>query len=399
MLHKRHFFPLAFFLATLILIFVVASPSTAQDSTFGGPTFAQRVLEIVNEERWQNGHLPPLKGESTLNSAAETHSNNMAVRNFFDHCDLDTHTSPWDRMEAAGYTNWNYAGENIAAGYGSPENVMAGWMNSSGHRANILSTEFREIGIGFINQDPDQNNVRSDNDGDCEADTANGGPYTNYWTQNFGRRNEIMPVVINREAYETAVRDVNLYLYGTGWAQSMRFRNSEAENWSAWYPFAADTVWTLSCGNGDKTVYSEINSGSNGSGVTRSAQDAILLNSGDGSLSVAPGTLSFVAYPGHDPNLPAHTVIIENMGGTATDWHITENPTADWLSVSATTGQLSPCDQDELNVTVSLKGLTPGVYNTMLVVTDDESNESWQIPVRLLVTELSPIYLPTILKP
>jgi hypothetical protein len=179
----------------------------------------------------------------------------------------------------------------------------------------------------------------------------------------------------------------------------MRFRNSEAENWSAWHPFAADTGWTLSCGNGDKTVYAEINSGSNGSGVTRSAQDMILLNSGDGTLSVVPGTFSFVAYPGHDPNVPAHELTIENVGGTSADWHITENPTADWLTVSATTGQLSPCDQNELIVTVSLKGLTPGVYATTLVVTDEATNESWQLPVTLLFTELSPVYLPAILKP
>jgi uncharacterized protein YkwD len=102
-----------------------SQPATALQSEFplGSPSFEERVLELVNEERWNNGQLPPLKGSAQLHDAADGHSINMAIRDFFAHCDLDTKTSPWDRMEAAGYTGWSSAAENIAAGYSTPEEV------------------------------------------------------------------------------------------------------------------------------------------------------------------------------------------------------------------------------------------------------------------------------------
>jgi uncharacterized protein YkwD len=384
-------------LPTLLLIFSRTNPSMAQTSSLGGPTFEQRVLEIVNQERWQNGQLPPLKGETTLNDAADTHSTNMAIRNFFSHCDLDTGSSPWDRMEDAGYTNWSYAGENIAAGYHSPESVMAAWMNSSGHRSNILSTEYREVGIGYFYQGDDQNNIRQDNNGDCQADTANNGPYYHYWTQNFGRRNEVMPVIINREAHETNGRHVNLYLYGWGWAHSMRLRN-EGENWSSWQSFTADTTWTLSCGNGNKTVFAEISSGPNGAGTVRNAQDDIYLNSGDGTLSLTPGALSFVAHTGNGPDSLAQILRIENVGGQSLNWAITENPQVNWLDVALDAGQLEACEIVDVLVTADITGLALGVYHTTLTITDKTTNTTWEIPVTLLYTDQPPVYLPTVLK-
>ena len=235
-------------------------------------TFEDRVAELVNQERWDNGQLPPLKRCALLDSSSETHSSDMAERDFFAHCDLDTGSMPWDRMTDAGYTGWSYAAENIAAGYSTPEAVMAAWMGSSGHRANILSTDVREIGIGYVLQDTDQADVRLDSNGDCTAD-GTGGPYFHYWTQNFGRRNSVYPVVIEREAYETTTRNVALYLYGSGWAQDMRFRNEDGA-WSDWEPFAADKAWTLSAQNGVKTVWAEIRNGS----TVYDASDEIVLN-------------------------------------------------------------------------------------------------------------------------
>lgn len=241
------------------------SPAAAQ------PSFEDQVVEIVNQERWTNGQLPPLKRQSALDAASEGHSSAMAVRNFFAHCDLDTHTQPWDRMEAAGYTSWSYASENIAAGYSTPTAVMAGWMQSSGHRANILSTNVREIGVGYFTQSPDQANVRLDG-GNCTAGQT-AGPYTRYWTQDFGRRSIVYPVVIEREAYETSTRGVDLYVYGSGWANEMRFRN-ETGTWSAWESYQTAKAWTLSPGNGTKTVNAELRSGS----TVRSSQDIIVLS-------------------------------------------------------------------------------------------------------------------------
>ena len=228
-------------------------------------------MEIVNQERWSNGQRPPLKRNVLLDGSAFTHSANMAIRNFFAHCDLDTKTSPWDRMNTAGYYQ-SSGGENIAAGYSSPTSVMAGWMNSSGHRANILSTSYRELGIGYDYQSGDVGNIRFDN-GNCAGDGGNHGPYYHYWTQNFGRRNDVYPVIIDREAYETRTNSVDLYMYGEGWAEEMRFCNANGL-WSDWMPYTPDVSWTLSGGTGYKIVLAEIRNGE----TVRAAEDTIYLN-------------------------------------------------------------------------------------------------------------------------
>ncbi|TPW11670.1 MAG: allergen V5/Tpx-1 family protein, partial [bacterium] len=170
---------------------------------------------------------------------------------------------------------------------------MTGWMNSSGHRANLLSLSYREIGIGYYMQSGDQSNVRSDSNGDCAADGGLGGPYTRYWTQNFGRKNAIYPVVINREAFQITNSTVSLYVYGTGWAQEMRFRN-EAGDWSAWVPFAADYPWVLSAGNGTKTINAEIRNG----GTVYAQNDQILLNA-SADLAVNLSAASASVESGH----------------------------------------------------------------------------------------------------
>jgi uncharacterized protein YkwD len=242
----------------------------------GTPTFEEEVVELVNQERWDNGQLPPLKHNGLLDAASETHSSSMAVRNFFAHCDLDTGSGPGNRVTAAGYP-WVSLGENIAAGYSTPAAVMAGWMGSPGHRDNILSTSRYEIGVGHVLDSTDTGNVRQDQNGDCTTDLNGSGPYYRYWTQNFGRRSNVYPVVINREAFMTTDRNVSLYLYGTGWAIDMRIRN-ENGTWSTWQPFGADGGWTLSSGSGVKTVTVEIR---NGVMSVLTQSDTIMLDQGD----------------------------------------------------------------------------------------------------------------------
>lgn len=239
-----------------------------------GSSFEQQVLELVNQER---GSLPPLKGVNLLDNSSETHSSNMATRNFHMHCDPDTFTSFSDRITAAGYS-WNAAAENIAAGYPSPAAVMAGWMASPGHAGNILHPAFRELGVGYVSQGGDQGNVRERESPtpSCSPDSLNNGPYTHYWTQNFGLRNNVYPAVIDREAYDTSNPQVDLYLYGTGWAQEMRLRN-ETGPWSDWLPFSSNLSWILSGGDGVKTVNVELRNG----GTVRSASDSILLSGSD----------------------------------------------------------------------------------------------------------------------
>jgi uncharacterized protein YkwD len=122
------------------------------------------VVRLVNAARSDAG-CSPLRVDSRLATAARLHSEDMAQRNYFSHTSLDGR-SPWDRMTAQGYTDGS--GENIAAGYSTPASVMAGWMNSPGHRANILNCSSTAIGVGV---------------GRNSAST-----YGTYWTQDFGRR-------------------------------------------------------------------------------------------------------------------------------------------------------------------------------------------------------------------
>ena len=257
------------FLLGPLLFVLVTLQAAAQTSA----DFEHTVVELVNQERRSNG-APPLKRNDLLDTSSGAHSDNMAVRDFFAHCDLDERTSPFERMTDAGYA-WNSAGENIAAGASTPAAVVAGWMGSPGHRANILSSSFREIGVGYANQPGDARNVRRDTDGNCNVDVTTSGPYQHYWTQNFGRRNNIDPLVIDDEAAETDARDVGLYVYGPVSAQEMRFRNNGGA-WSNWEPFSSERPWQLSQGNGSKIVDVEVRDTND---AVYSATDSILLMS------------------------------------------------------------------------------------------------------------------------
>jgi uncharacterized protein YkwD len=81
-------------------------------------------------------------------AAAEGHSQDMAANNFFSHTGSDG-SSPGDRISRQGYS-WTTYAENIGAGYTSPAAVVQGWMNSSGHRDNILNSNVQHVGVGFV---------------------------------------------------------------------------------------------------------------------------------------------------------------------------------------------------------------------------------------------------------
>jgi uncharacterized YkwD family protein len=122
------------------------NPKTSADSS----QFVQQVLEIVNQERTKAG-LNTLSLNSNLSKMALAKAQDMYNNNYFDH-QSPTYGSPFDMMKAFGIT-YNSAGENIAKGQRSAEEVMNQWMNSPGHRANILNTSFTEIGIGYYNSE------------------------------------------------------------------------------------------------------------------------------------------------------------------------------------------------------------------------------------------------------
>ncbi|GAA3009927.1 hypothetical protein GCM10010483_63670 [Actinokineospora diospyrosa] len=107
---------------------------------------AGQVLTITNEERAKAG-CSPVALDSRLNQAAQDHSADMSAQNYFSHTSLDGRTFV-DRAKAAGYTS--PGAENIAKGQRTAAQVMTAWMNSAGHRANILNCGLKTMGLGFV---------------------------------------------------------------------------------------------------------------------------------------------------------------------------------------------------------------------------------------------------------
>ncbi len=130
-------------------------PDISVDSSVSA--YEKKVVVLVNEIRKEYG-LSELKLNTKLCAVARAKSQDMKDNNYFSHTS-PTYGSPFDMMKSFGIS-YRTAGENIAMGYRTPEEVVDGWMNSEGHRANILNGSFKEIGMGHV---------------------ANG----NYWTQMF----------------------------------------------------------------------------------------------------------------------------------------------------------------------------------------------------------------------
>lgn len=121
---------------------------------------ANQVLQLVNAERKKQG-LSALTLSKELTSIANTKAKDMSVNRYFDHRS-PTYGTPFEMLQKFG-VSYKSAGENIAAGQKTPEQVMESWMNSSGHRANILNKSYTELGVGFYA----------------------GGSYDTYWVQLF----------------------------------------------------------------------------------------------------------------------------------------------------------------------------------------------------------------------
>jgi uncharacterized YkwD family protein len=138
----------------------VTEPVETAPTTSSTLTYEQQVVELVNIERQKNG-LSALTLSSSISDVARAKSQDMATNNYFAH-QSPTYGSAGDMLTDFGIT-WSAWGENIASGQMTPEAVVTAWMNSTGHRANILSSSFTKIGVGY-------------------ATNSNGTPY---WTQMF----------------------------------------------------------------------------------------------------------------------------------------------------------------------------------------------------------------------
>lgn len=108
--------------------------------------YEQEVVRLVNAQRAQNG-LKPLAENWELSRVARYKSADMAGKRYFSH-ESPTYGSPYQMMRSFGIS-FRSAGENIAYGQRTPAAVVGAWMNSSGHRANILNSSYTHIGVGY----------------------------------------------------------------------------------------------------------------------------------------------------------------------------------------------------------------------------------------------------------
>lgn len=152
-------------LAGVMLTFVLAGCSgsggqgSGSSGSAGASGYEAEVVRLVNEIRTQQG-LSPLTTTSALSAAAGQRAGELVSRYAHERPD---NTSCFTALDEFG-VSYRAAGENIAAGYPTPEAVVTGWMNSSGHRANILNPSFKAIGVGYV---------------------SGQGSYGSYWVQLF----------------------------------------------------------------------------------------------------------------------------------------------------------------------------------------------------------------------
>lgn len=219
----------------------------------------------TNLIRRQHG-LPPLRWNRELSEAASWFSFDSVVNRPKGYCaHMDTvGRSPGDRQMAFGYVNMVTWGENIVCGYAPPEPALAAWMESPAHRENVLSTAFREIGVGYYT---DSSGTRG------------------FVTQSFGTDPSYAPVIIEDEAPIIDGSEVSLYIYaptpqpgfnGIDEVQEMMIANDASFAGATWEPYSATTKWQLLAGQGWRTVYVRLR---DGLGRITTASDTIYLGS------------------------------------------------------------------------------------------------------------------------
>jgi hypothetical protein len=163
----------------------------------------------VNQLRLQH-NLPPLKLNAQLCEAAQAYAETLAQTGAIAHTDAHGRRADY-RASAAGYF-YHRLGENLAAGQPTWERALQAWLNSPDHRANLLTPDYRELGVGFA---------------------AGATRYRTVWAQLLGARRTAYPVIINLDAFATDTPEVAVYVHGAHEAHAMRYRINDSD-WSAW---------------------------------------------------------------------------------------------------------------------------------------------------------------------
>jgi uncharacterized protein YkwD len=342
--------------------------------------YEQQVVDLVNAQR-ANNSLPPYKRVTALDEAARYHSADMGQDNYFDHDTYDRAggnlvyvCDTWTRIGTY-YTDANAMAENIAYGYSTPQSVMNAWMNSTGHRNNILSINNREIGVGYA--------------------TGGGAGQTPYWTQDFGRRRNVYPLIINRDAASTGSRHVSLYIYGS--FQQMRLKNDNG-SWDTWQPFQNNVTWTLGNAVGTRTVTAELKSGS----TVVTISDTIYLTVADiPQLGNLPDDVLFLYSIAEARFTPATQILTPLNVNTddAITWTLAK--TGSWFTVSPSSGtspqsfQITP-DSFATGIPVTYTG-------SLTVIVSGPPGTSGSphridLTLRVIDASLDQVYLPAMLR-
>lgn len=237
-----------------------ADPAAAQEE----PP-ARQFYALVNQARLDNG-LAPYGWSDLLAAAAQRHAEDLATHNLASHTGSDGST-PAQRIARAGYVAWGngaVVGENFWIGTGTPQDALDWFLNDPSHRENILSTRYREIGIG----------VATDDAGKV------------YYVLDFGARPNVLPIFINDGAPTTdspqvAIRLTNEDAYpqgeGTafmGRAVEVRISNTPDFRDASWQPWEPLLPWTIPAEPGEHWVYVQFR---DGAGRTAGAADSIIL--------------------------------------------------------------------------------------------------------------------------
>lgn len=276
----------------------------------------QRIVELTNEERARH-NLPPLKRNSSLDNTARYHAADLAEDRYINHDTFDRRNNSlvkvcdWMSRISTHYLGWMRLGENVAAGYGTPEEVVKAWMNSAHHRANILNGDFREVGVGYY-----------------QGDSV----YGDYWVQDFGQRETVYPIIINAEAAVTHTPEVSLYIFGIGEWEEMRLRNND-EEWTPWQPFQENLIWMLPAYSGLHSVWVELR---NGSTTTILSVDTITLDLI--TLGSLPKQITFTYSPTARKVTPPSVILrpLNTSSDLTLDWTLFQS--GNWFQVTPMEG-------------------------------------------------------------
>ncbi len=256
--------------AGFILAVVLVSYGTVLAGADGPPAqpgdmVYREMLTVYygNLARRSNG-VPPLRWNASMTSASRWFSWDSVANRAPGYC---SHQDTWGRWPSERVAVFGYKGfagaENSFCGFMEPQPAVDGWMNSSGHRTNLLNADYRETGMGYYRA-PDG---------------------VGYLTQDFGSEAIYPPMIIDNEAPATADAAVDLYIYNRkagggfrelGPATEMQLSNSSCLADVSWQPYQAEKAWSLAAGQGWRTVYVRTR---DAVGRTTTASDTIYLGS------------------------------------------------------------------------------------------------------------------------